>query len=63
MQWIRSSFCDTSACVEVARSENGDVMIRDSATSKSSPFWSLWFSPDEWDAFLAGMKAGDFDGV
>lgn len=57
-EWHKSSFCDTSACVEVARAENGDVMVRDSASPEQPP---LWFSPVEWRDFVAGVKSGEFD--
>lgn len=55
--WIKSSFCTNSGCVEIARSGTGLVLVRDSA----SPGNALAFTVDEWDAFIAGAKAGEFD--
>jgi uncharacterized protein DUF397 len=58
MNWIRSSYCSDNACVEAAVAENGDIVVRDSGDPNGPP---LWFSPDEWQAFLDGAKAGEFD--
>lgn len=55
--WLRSSACESSACVEVAVADNGDILVRDSATNESP----LWFSPEEWRAFIAGARDGEFD--
>lgn len=55
MIWIRSSYCSDNACVEVARI--GDrVYVRSIEIARP-----LDFSLTEWEAFAAGMKAGDFD--
>ncbi len=54
--WRKSRFCDSGACVEVAVT-GGEVAIRDSKTS-DGPI--LRFSRSEWDAFVAGVEAGDF---
>lgn len=55
IQWRRSSRCETGACVEVARI-NGMIAIRDSKDAAI-----LIFSPDEWSAFVAGVRDGEFD--
>ena len=44
-------------CVQVARKEQG-VAVRD---SKDANKMTLFFSPDEWDAFVKGVKVGEFD--
>jgi hypothetical protein len=49
--------CEAGACVEVASSGSG-VAIRDSK-EKGGPI--LRFTKEEWEAFLTGAKAGDFD--
>ena len=56
--WIKSSYCaaDKPQCVEVAFGDHG-VHVRDS----KNPGPVLCFTADEWSAFLAGMKAGEFD--
>jgi hypothetical protein len=56
-QWIRSSVCDSSACIEVSFSPD-DVLIRDSK-DPAGPL--LRFDLDEWQAFRLGLLAGDFD--
>ena len=59
MQWTRSSKCANSECVEAARQEDGHILLRDS----KNPDMILSYSHDEWDAFLAGVKAGEFDSL
>jgi hypothetical protein len=44
-------------CVEVAFTD-GQVMVRD---SKAPGDATLCFTPSEWRAFLAGVRAGEFD--
>jgi hypothetical protein len=53
-----SSFCSFGSCVEVGRSPDGTVLVRD---TKDSSRHALTFTNDEWDAFVAGVKAGEFD--
>jgi hypothetical protein len=53
----KSSFCGSSACVEVAQAD-GDVLVRDSKDPAVPP---LRFTADEWAAFTAGVRAGEFD--
>jgi hypothetical protein len=52
----KSSFCGSSACVEVAQAD-GEVLVRDS----KDPAAALRFTADEWAAFVAGVRAGEFD--
>jgi hypothetical protein len=47
----------TDNCVEIAFVD-GAIAVRDS-TNAAGPV--LVFTPDEWDAFVAGAKAGEFD--
>ena len=56
--WITSRFCNNSACVQVAHLPTGMVAIRD---SKDTAKGAHIFSSEEWAAFVAGVKAGDFD--
>lgn len=58
-QWKRSSFCkaDEPMCVEVFVGGNG-VAVRD---SKNPAGPMLSFTADEWSAFVAGVKNGEFD--
>ena len=55
IHWRKSSRCETGACVEVARID-GMVAIRNSEDAAL-----LIFSPDEWTAFVAGVRDGEFD--
>jgi Domain of unknown function (DUF397) len=57
-RWIRSRACSTDGCVEVAHLADGTVAVRDSKdVSKSAHV----FDREEWSAFIAGVKSGDFD--
>jgi len=55
--WRRSSSCDSSQCVEVGHAPS-EVLLRDSKDPDGP--W-LTFAPGVWSAFLAGLKAGEFD--
>jgi hypothetical protein len=56
--WRKSSFSNGGDnCVEVA-ANGGTVAVRDSKDRGQTP---LVFTRDEWAAFLAGAKAGEFD--
>lgn len=57
--WKKSSFCGESGCVEVAVSPTG-VHVRDSKQERASDS-VLQFTADEWRAFVAGVKSGEFD--
>jgi len=55
--WVKSSYCSSGGCVEVALA--GDlVLVRDSK-NVASP--QLEYRRDEWAAFVAGVKHGEFD--
>jgi Domain of unknown function (DUF397) len=53
-----SSFCSLGNCVEVGRSPDGTVLVRD---TKDPVRRALTFTDEEWTAFVAGVKAGEFD--
>jgi hypothetical protein len=55
--WRRSEFCGTSACVEVAQDADA-FLVRDSKNPAGSV---LAFNREEWTAFVAGVRAGNFD--
>jgi hypothetical protein len=46
-------------CVEISHLRNGHVAVRDTKDRASGP--ALIFTRPEWDAFLAGVKNGEFD--
>ncbi|WP_157248764.1 DUF397 domain-containing protein [Nonomuraea typhae] len=57
--WRKSRFCNgNSACVEFAHLADGNVALRD---SKEQDGPVLVFTPEEWDAFTQGVRAGEFD--
>ncbi len=55
--WQKSSGCNGGACVEVSLAGDGAAM-RDSKDHEGTV---LRFTPAEWAAFTAGVKAGEFD--
>ena len=55
--WHKSTFSGNNGCVEVARLGDGAV-VRDTK-DRSGPV--LRFTEAEWAAFVAGVKAGEFD--
>ena len=57
--WIKSSLSfSNSNCVEVAGLPDGRVGLRHSKDSEGPV---LRFTPDEWRAFLGGVRNGEFD--
>jgi len=53
-----SSFCSLGDCVEIGRAPSDDFLVRDSKARDRAP---LEFTVDEWAAFVAGVKNGEFD--
>ena len=59
--WIKSSLSYANGnCVEVASLPGGTVGIRNSRDS-AGPV--LRFTPEEWHAFLGGVRNGEFDRI
>jgi hypothetical protein len=57
-EWRKSTYSNGQAsCVEVRESTDG-VNVRDTK-DRNGP--ALGFTPDEWRAFVAGVKSGEFD--
>jgi hypothetical protein len=57
--WFKSSLSgDMGNCVEISYTADG-VAIRNSKRGSASPI--LLFTAAEWDAFIGGAKAGEFD--
>jgi hypothetical protein len=57
--WIKSSLSyGNGNCVEVAGLDDDIIMIRDSKNVKGAV---LGFTPGEWDAFVGGVRNGEFD--
>ena len=58
MAFRKSSYCTQGGCVEIARTANGGLAVRD---GKNLDQPALQFTADEWRAFVAGVKAGEFE--
>ena len=57
--WVKSSLSFSNGnCVEVANLPGGQVGVRH---SKHTEGLVLRFTPDEWQAFLGGVRSGEFD--
>jgi hypothetical protein len=60
LRWRTSSFSgNNGACVEVADLPDGGRAVRDTKDKGAGPI--LRFTPAEWQAFVAGVKDGEFD--
>lgn len=60
--WRKSSHCDHNSCVWVdIRADVVRVGGRSMAPTSSGLLSVLTFTHDEWAAFVAGVKAGEFD--
>jgi hypothetical protein len=58
LPWAKSSLSHANGnCVEVADLPDGHVGLRDSKDSSGA---MLRFSPEEWRAFLYGVRNGEF---
>jgi hypothetical protein len=57
LRWSKSSF-STNSCVEAAVYGDGRVAVRD---SKNPAQGFLLYNANEWSAFLAGVRNGEFD--
>jgi hypothetical protein len=59
VKWRKSSYsANGSNCVEVMADSDLHYLVRDTK-DREGPV--LAFTPDEWTAFTAGVKAGEFD--
>jgi hypothetical protein len=59
LMWFKSTFSSGNGqCVECAHLSDGGMAVRD--TKKRSGA-DLRFTADEWKAFLAGVRSGEFD--
>jgi hypothetical protein len=59
-QWHKSSFSggNSNGCVEVAFLADGGVAVRDTKDRTLPPHR---YTAAEWAAFVAGVRAGEFD--
>ncbi len=57
--WVKSSLSFSNGnCVEVASLPDDEIGVRNSRHSDGPV---LRFTPDEWHAFLGGVRNGEFD--
>lgn len=59
LAWRRASCAGNGSCIEIADLPDGGAAVRDGKLLQDSPI--LVFTSDEWRAFLAGVKDGEFD--
>jgi hypothetical protein len=54
-----SSFCnfEPPQCVDVQGLDGEQILVR----STERPVVSVWFTREEWQSFIDGVKAGEFD--
>jgi Domain of unknown function (DUF397) len=58
-EWIKSSFSYANGnCLEVSGLSGNRIKVRDSKDPEGPV---LDFTPAEWDAFLGGVRNGEFD--
>jgi uncharacterized protein DUF397 len=56
--WFKSSFSAAGGCVEAALAPAGGVLVRDTKDRGKPP---QEYTREEWEAFIRGVKAGEFD--
>ena len=57
-RYTKSSFSGGAGCVEVRKLDDGSIGLRDSKDVTKPPHV---FTAHEWTAFVAGVRAGEFD--
>lgn len=59
LKWRKSTYSGSNgSCVEVAKLDDGTTAVRNSNHPDAG---TVYFTPAEMDAFLKGVKAGEFD--
>jgi hypothetical protein len=58
LAWRKATKSNTGGCVELAPTPDGMIAVRDSKNPQGA---ILLYTPVEWDAFLDGVKRGEFD--
>lgn len=56
-RWRKSSRCNSGFCAEVRTNADGSVSLR----NNTQPDVVITFDADEWDAFTAGVRDGEFN--
>jgi hypothetical protein len=63
LMWRKASFCASGECVEVAQ-RNGLIVLRSSNGRRGifvGPRRRVHYTAQEWQTFVRGVKAGEFD--
>lgn len=58
LKWRKSSFTNPETCVEVTKTPAGKFLVRNSNAPHSG---TAEFTDAEWEAFIKGVKNGEFD--
>ncbi len=60
--WRKTSFCASGECVEVAQ-RNGMIVLRSTKGSRGISMGPrrVHCTTEEWQSFILGVKAGEFD--
>lgn len=58
LRWFKSSASGGGGCVEIAHLPEGGVALRD---TKDRTKAAHFYTRDEWQAFLTGVRNGEFD--
>jgi Domain of unknown function (DUF397) len=59
LSWFKSSYsANGQSCVECAKLPDGGIAVRDTKDREGA---ILTFNQEEWTAFIAGVKAGEFE--
>ena len=58
VSFTTSSFCSKGGCLEVGRGPDGLFALRSTGGREHHP---VVFDSEEWTAFVAGVRSGEFD--
>lgn len=62
VSWRKSALSNLNgSCVELGRILPDRIAVRDTKDNGTGPI--LFFTSEEWSAFLAAAKSGEFDGL
>jgi ABC-type amino acid transport substrate-binding protein len=62
LEWRKATKSNPSGnCLEVAQLADGGIAVRDSKQQGRGPV--LQYTPQEWEAFVDGVKKGEFDAL
>jgi hypothetical protein len=68
--WRKASLCQSGECVEITK-RRGMIILRSSKGPRGisvgrrgismGPYSRVYYTPQEWQTFIGGVKAGEFD--